>query len=295
MKKLFLISIFLTKVFANDVQIIYLPLAKSVSLVGETALVDNKAFNVLTNPAMLNYIDFGYSLEFNKLFYYSNTGYDVFGFSLKQKEGEVNNVGFVVGNFSSGKLKVRNILGELTGETVEYLIRILAFGFSINLSSGKNYFASLGFSGYYILEKINLDIQYFGCNIGFVYEQRFQNSIFKNLRIGSVIKGLGMNKNVLHNEAISTQVGVVNFTFGYENFYPNLSEDKFKTAIISKIYKSKDNEYEVILNLGYNFARYSIIFSSGVEVKIKKISLGYSFAQHQYLGNLQNIQLSLKL
>jgi hypothetical protein len=293
MKKfLLIILIFITKVFANDVQIIYLPLAKSVSLACETALVDNKVFNVLTNPAMLSFIDFGYSLEYNKLFYYGDTGYDVFGLSVNQPEG---NVGFVVGNFSSDKIEVHDILGQPTGETAEYSNKIFAFGFSTNLSSGKDYFASLGFSGYYISEKINVDTQYFGCNIGLVYEQRFQNSIFKNFRIGSVIKGLGMNKNLLHNEAISAQVGPINFIFGYENFYPETSKDKFKIATTGKIYSSKDNNYEVILNLGYNLGEFTNSFSSGFEIKLKRIYLGYSFAQHQYLGSLQNIYLSLKL
>jgi len=296
MKKfLLIILIFITKVFANDIQIIYLPLAKSVSLAGETALVDNKVFNVLTNPAMLSFIDFGYSLEYNKLFYYGDTGYDVFGFSLRQKEGNVDNVGFVVGNFSSDKIEVHDILGQPTGETAEYSNKIFAFGFSTNLSSGKDYFASLGFSGYYISEKINIDTQYFGCNIGFVYEQRFQNSIFKNFRIGSAIKGLGMNKNLLHNEAISTQVGPINFIFGYENFYPETSKDEFKIAATGRIYSSEDNNYKVILNLGYNLGEFTNSFSSGVEIRLKRIYLGYSFAQHQYLGSLQNIYLSLKL
>ncbi|MFN3550348.1 MAG: hypothetical protein ACK4WJ_00840 [Endomicrobiia bacterium] len=293
-KYIFLIFIFFNKILllANQVEIINLPLARSLSLASETALINNRSFNVLTNPSMLYRIDSGYNLEFNKLFYYADSGYNLLGLSIKEADG---NVSFVFGNFSSGKLKVFNIEGNETGEVVEYTVSLLAVGFSSKISSSKNYDLYLGLSGYGIFEKINIESQYWGGNVGLVYERRLNNKIFKSLNIGSVIKGFGMNSNLMHNEAVSLEMNRIKFIFGYQNYYPKKTEDNYKAGVSCIIYQSKNKNYNIILDLGYNFGFYNESFSCGFEIKIKNILINYSFANHSYLSGLHNLFLSFKL
>ncbi len=293
-KYIFLTFIFFNKILllANQIEIINLPLAKSLSLASETSLVDNRSFNVLTNPSMLYRIDSGYSLEFNKLFYYADSGYNLLGFSVKEGEG---NISFVFGRFSSGELKVFDIEGNQTVEVAEYSVSLLAVGFSSKINSSKNYNLYLGLSGYGIFEKINIESQYWGSNIGLVYERVFNSKIFNSFCVGGVIKGLGMNNNLMHNEAIYFDIKRIKVIFGYQNYYPEKVEDNYKLGISATIYKSKNNNYNIILDLGYNFGVYNESISCGFEIRIKNILINYSFVNHSYLTSLHNIFLSFKL
>lgn len=307
-KGIFFILIFFVNIlFSSQVEIINLPLGRSLALASETSLVDNRVFNVLTNPAMLFNIEPGCSLEYNKLFYYGGTSYDVVGFSFKNKTQmeEIDNVGIIIGKFSSGNIQVRSLDGELTNQTVEYSVTIAGFGFSYKIFSEKRHSVWLGLGGYSVSEKIDTSEQYWCGNLGVIYEYVFRNkNKLNSVRLGSVIKGLGLNKNLVHNEAVAIEIGKdilpvkiipLVVIFGYENIYPVKIDDKFKLGIVSNIYSSLDGRYRVILDLGYNLGRYTDFLSFGFEIKIKNILLNYSFTQHAYLGNLHDIMLSLKI
>ncbi|MCS7151354.1 MAG: hypothetical protein NZ928_03085 [Endomicrobia bacterium] len=296
MKKILYTILLVYLCFAEQVEILNLPVGKSFSLAGEVSLVDSGAFSVVMNPSMLAMVQSGFNIEYNKILYFADTSYDIFGFSFKERTAGVDNsVAVVLGKFTSGKIKVRNIEGELTGEEAEYSTTLAAFGFSSVLTSGKKYHLWLGLSGYGLRESINTNSQYWGGNIGLLYLYRFGGDVFKSLKIGAVVRGLGTNSNLTHSEALGLELKRIKFIIGYENYIQKKLDDNLKFGISANVYSSKDLKNSVVLNLGYGLGNYIEIYSSGIGIKINRIVFDYSFTQHKYLGNLHGLLVSIKL
>lgn len=281
--------------FAEQIEIVNIPIGNSLSFAGESVLTDNGALNVLTNPAMLGMIDAASMFQYNKMFYFADTEYDILGFSFKERTtGVENSVALTVGRFTSGKILVRNIEGVPTGETIEYLVNLAAVGFSSVLSSGRDYSLWLGLAGYGIRESINVESYYWGGNIGLVYRL---GNVFKtiNFGIGIVFKGMGTNQNILHSEGLSLEFNRIKFIVGYENYLQNKIKDKIKTGVSVNLYDNKNKKHSISVDLGYDFGEYTKTYSCGIDIVFGRIGFSYSFSQYEYLGGIHNLMLSFRL
>lgn len=289
-----LLLVYYSSFFGEQIEVINLPIGKSLALAGDTVLANNGPLNVLTNPAMLAMVDVGGMIQYNKMFYFADTTYDIIGFSFKEHTlGWENSIAIAVGNFSSGKILVRNIEGISTGEEVEYIVSIGAIGFSSVLVTNKNYSLWLGLTGYGIREKININSYFFGGNIGLVFQYKL-NSFFKALNFGTTIRGLGMNTNLLHNEAISFEFNKYKLIICHENYLQKSTKNKFRIALLVDFYRSMKNS--ITVEFGHNFGEHTKTYSCGIGLRIiDKIELSYSFGQHGYLKDAYNLTLVVRL
>lgn len=155
----FVLFIFLQLIFAEEnknFNFINIPISNAISLGGQSSVVDNGSFNTLTNPAMLGTTRTPILLEYNRLFYYADTYYDLVGLSAANiTEGLIS--GIVMGRFSSGNIPVLDTEGYSTGTNIEYAITNINISFAARL--GK--YLWLGASGYSLWEKNNIESRFF--------------------------------------------------------------------------------------------------------------------------------------
>lgn len=293
MDKLFfvIISLFILffQIFSNNVAIISIPTCKTIA--SELSIVENNGFSVITNPSLLVNLKSQYNSEYTKIFYYGMTTYDLLSIStiVDNKIG----IGLVFGRFTSGEINFRDIDGVLTNETFEYLYGITSLGVAAKLLDDEGNTLQLGFSGYIFLEKINIEVIYFGFSNGLIYDLKFKNKIFKAIKIGSIIKSISISKDFIYNFGLGFKISESMLIFGYEDMFIKRNS-KYKLSYIINIYTSKDFRKKLNLNLGYVFDihnNYSI--GSGVELEFYNFLISYSFSNHKYLQSIHAIQIGL--
>lgn len=290
---LFIVQILQQNLLSNIVEILSLPIESTNGIAGESSVVNNNAFNVVTNPALL-LLNKDYFLEYNRLFYFGGTYCDNVGLQIGN-----TGIGIVVNRFSSGTIEIRDIDGVKTNETFEYSVTTINTGLSTVLNSfAKDSNLYGGICGYIVWEKINFDKKFYGGNLGIVYDYSSQTTLLKTVRLGVVIKGLNITKNLIYHSGVLIQLGILSVVGGYESEILNPEIGKIKTGLIFNLPIPSLESYEFKLGLGYSFAKNSKFsnFSTGnLSIKIENVILGYSFTTNEYLGNIHSIQLSLKL
>lgn len=288
----FVLFIFLQLIFAEEnknFNFINIPISNAISLGGQSSVVDNGSFNTLTNPAMLGTTRTPILLEYNRLFYYADTYYDLVGLSAANiTEGLIS--GIVMGRFSSGNIPVLDTEGYSTGTNIEYAITNINISFAARL--GK--YLWLGASGYSLWEKNNIESRFFGSNAGFMYNRNLKNKFIKHIRVGSVVYGLGLNNNLFHSEDIMVKILNTEFYYGMLSTLRNNSP---KHSIGTNIYllSNKDNSLSIRGGVsGFN-SEYTKSYSAGIGIRIKDLCFDYDVSNSQYLNTIHNIKLGMKL
>jgi TolB-like protein len=286
-------SIFVSFIFADDnnnLSFVNIPLGNSISLGNEMAVVDNGVFNLFSNPAMLGKIQSVNSIEYNRLFYYGDTYYDLLGLcGTNISQGIVS--GIVLGKFSSGNILVKDIEGLPTGESLEYTITTV----NIGLSTRWGKYLWLGFSGYGLWEKSNIDSRFFGSNVGLIYNFNIKNKFLKYFRFGTTVRGLGLNKNLVHNEAMMIKLLNAELYFGRESNTEsgivNNNNEKLNAGISLSLVNS--NIASLNFRLGISGFNNELVksYGGGFGLRYKDFGLDYSINIHNYLNMIHNIKI----
>lgn len=291
MEKLVLISlILLTKnlLFSTGVEIINIPVGNSSSLANEKAIINNYGFSLFTNPAVLININSNYTIEYNRLFYYNKTTYDIL--SLTSKSFDKFCAGLSFGRFTSGEINLRNIDGIPTGENFEYSMILSSLGMGVKLSEDDYNVLNFGFSGVIILEKIDTENIFFGYNTGLLHKLKIKTKFLKGILLGGSINGVSTDKKLNYNASFGLQTGNSIVFIGYEGFILSNNE-KIKIGTMLNLYTSKDLKKYFNLNIGYQTN--TNYLSSGIDFRIYNFGLCYSFGNHKYLGALHSLQIIL--
>lgn len=288
--KLFPLTIFLSinNIFSN-ISLIEIPTCKTVSIANEMSVLENNGFSVITNPSLLASTKAEYGLEYSKTLYFADSSYDLL--SMLSRQNNVA-VGLVVGKFSSGIIKVRNIDGILTGETFEYTYGVTSLGVSVNLLNRPFYTFRLGFSSYVFLEKIDFDFIFFGFNSGFTYDLKLKNKIVKLIRTAATVKLITTERNYIYNLGVAVKIPESMIILGFQrNSYRKAYS--YKVGYIFNVYSSADLKKYLRLNLGCNYEDFATNISSGVEVGFYNFLIFYSFYNHKYLKNIHSFQVGV--
>lgn len=297
MKKILLfitisVSLVSSMCLTNTIEIINIPVGKSLVVAGEQSVVDNNAFNVVSNPAVLYVSSLENMLEFNRLFYFADTNYDNIGLLFK-KYG----VGFVVNRFSSGEFEIRDIDGVKTNTTIEYTTTILNLGISTVLTSyNTNSKLYGGISGFLLWERIVSDTKLYGVNIGLLYEHNFSTKFFKLLRLGYVIKGIGVTDKPIYHCGILLRFGSLSLISGYEGKLKTETYGKTKLGFEFD-FELPYTSYTASLNLGYNFGKdeKQNFVTYGIKIKIDNIILQCGSIYHEYLDTVYSLYFGIEL
>lgn len=284
-----IIFLSLNNIFSGNVSLIDIPTCKTIALANETSVLENNGFSTITNPSLLNTIKAEYALEYSRIFYYSDSFYDLL--SLTSNKSNIG-IGLVVGRFSSGVIKIRDIDGLLTGETIEYIYGIASLGISTDLLNNTLHTFRLGLSGYTFLERIDFDSIYFGLNSGFSYELKLKNKIIRLIRMGGTIKLINIDKDSIYNVGVAIKIPESMVILGYQNNSYRRNQI-YNIGYIFNIYTSSDFKKYLKLNLGYKHEEFSNNISSGIEFGFYNFLIFYSFSNHKYLKNIHSLQISV--
>ncbi len=296
MKKKVLVAIFCYKIFIGnilcnenkDLNFVNIPIGTSISLGNELSVVDNGVFSLFTNPAMLGIMRSVSSFEYNRLFYYADTYYDLLGLcGTNVSEGIVS--GVTIGRFSSGNIAVRDIEGVVTGENFEYSIMNANIGFATRW--GKYFW--VGFSGYGLWEKSNLDTRFFGSNVGLMYNTNIKNKLLRHIRIGGVVRGVGLNKNLVHSEGIMLKILNQEIYFGSESGFNNVDNQRLNLGINFILFSNATTSLLIRAGIGGFNNNLLKSYGTGFGLRYKDFILDYSFNTHSYLNTVSNIRLGL--
>ncbi len=290
-KKLtFIIFLFYIKnfLFSGGIETINIPFGKSLSLANEKAIVNNYGLSSFTNPAILIGMPSNYTVEYNRLFYYNNTSYDIVSLTSKSFEKFCASLSF--GGFSSGEIQIRNIDGLSTGETFEYSLNLASLGVGAKILEEEYNLLNLGFSGVVILEKLDTDNIFFGFNAGLIHNFKIKTRFLKSIIFGTSINTTTNDKNFNYNISLGAQTGYTLIFFGYEGYFSKENE-KLKIGTSLNLYTSANLKKYVNLNIGYQ-TNVGFI-SSGIDFRVYNFGLGYFFGNHKNLGMLHNLQIIL--
>ncbi|MCS7228229.1 MAG: hypothetical protein NZ839_04625 [Endomicrobia bacterium] len=292
---LMLVLLFITiqKIYSSSIEIINLPVGSITGVAGEGTVVDNNAFNVISNPSMLLLNNKNYFLEYSRLFYFAQTSCDSVGLQIGPA-----GIGVVINRFSSGEIEIRDIDGVKTNESFEYNILSINTGFSTLLTSfDKNGNLYGGICGYMLWERINFDKKFYGGNVGLLYNYSSDTKLLKTFRAGGVIKGINIVKNLAYHVGLLVQIGTVSIVSGYENRFSSVDFGKTKIGMLFDFAIPNFEPNTIKFSVGYSFStnKLSNSITSGISVKIENIILGYSLVLHEYLGNNYSVWLSLEL
>jgi hypothetical protein len=281
---------------ASNTEINNLPIANSWILSTEQSIVDNQSFNVISNPAMLG-IDtkIDYLLEYNRLFYYAQTSYDNIGFLIGKSK-----VGIVINRFSSGQISVRDIDGVETNQTIEYSLTTLNFAAATELASfNKQNKLFAGITGSMNWEKINIETKSYNANIGLLYNYEGQNNSFvKTIRVGTVVKGITSKDNVVYHFGSLIKLSYLSIISGYENNFVNKENGKIKIGLLFELPLPYLSVQNISLGLGYMWGeqnKYISQTTKGIIIKFDNIIFSYSYAVHEYIGYINNVQIGIEL
>ena len=292
MKKIFICIIFLGKIltfsFYNEIN--NLPIANSCMFSTEQSVIDNRSFNVISNPAMIalnTQVD--YLLEYNKLLYYAQTSFDNIGFLIGK-----NRFGVVINRFSSGQINVRDIDGVDTNQTIEYSLTTLNLATAIELASNKHSGLYGGITGTISWEKINIETKSYNVNIGAIYNYDTGNNV---IRIGTVIKGMTSKDAAVYHCGILAKIGSLSFISGYENKFVDRLNEKIKLGLAFNLSLPYLTIKNLSFGVGHLWGRQSYVRQTtfGLSINFDTIILSYSFAIHQYLGTLQSFNIGIEL
>lgn len=284
-----IIFLSINNIFSGDVSLIDIPTCKTISLANETSIIENNGFSTITNPSLLNTLKAEYALEYSKTFYYANTYYDLL--SLISRQTGIG-IGLVVGRFSSGVIRIRNIDGVLTGETSEYSYGLSSLGVSTNLFNNTLHSFRLGLSSYVFLEKTSFDSIFFGLNSGFSYDLRLKNKIINLVRTAGTVKLITTDKNLVYSLGVGLKIPETMIIFGYQNDLYKKNQI-YKIGCAFNIYTSVDSRKYIRLNLGFRYGNFLSDISSGIELGFYNFLVYYSFNNHKYLKDIHSIQVSI--
>lgn len=290
-KKLtFIIFLFYIKnfLFSGGIEIINIPFGKSLSLANEKAIVNNYGLSSFTNPAILVGIPSNYTVEYNRLFYYNNTSYDIV--SLTSKSFDRLCAGLSFGGFTSGEIQAKNIDGLLTGETFEYALNLASLGIGAKLLEDDYNLLNFGFASIVILEKIDTDNIFFGFSSGLFQNFKVKTKFLKSIILGVSVNTVTNEKIFNYNASLGVQTGYTLIFFGYEG-YSLTKNEKLKVGTSFNLYTSNDFKKYVYLNIGYQTN--TSFISSGIDFRIYNFGICYSFGNHKNLGMLHSLSIIL--
>ncbi len=279
--------------YCEDLPIVNLTVGKSLSLGNEIAVVNNNTLNTITNPAMLGVIKTPYILQTGRLVYYAGTTYDFLGIVGSDiAQGVV--LGLLIDRFSSGVIDIRDIDGVPTGETTEYKVTNANIGISAQLYP--KLWLGISVAGFW--EKSNVETKFFAGSCGIVYDYLISNKIIKSIRLGTVVKGFGVNKNIVHHEGVSLIVGPTEIVLGCENNTVDVYNNKIKFGININILGSQNTDRNFCLSFGTSRGfngNYLLNYGVGIGIKFDWFMLDYSYNQHDFLGVTHNIMLGIPI
>ncbi|MCX7956709.1 MAG: hypothetical protein N2643_02290 [Endomicrobia bacterium] len=293
-KKLLSISliVFLNTCFASKVSLIDIPTTRVSSMADDISVVENNTSSVITNSALLCNIQGLYAFGYERVFYYANTTYD--NISIMANGYHKLSVGLAFVRFDSGEMKIRNVDGLLIDETAKYIYDIFCIGLGIKILETKNNVIQIGFTPMIFLEKLKSDLVFFGSNISFIYDIRFNNKTFNMIRFGNTFRAITLDKNFITNSGIAIKLSESYLTLGFESLSYKINTVEYKISVSLNIFKSKDLSRHLYINLGYQTnPNYDNSISSGIDMKVYNVILLYSFKNHRYLQSLHTVGLSV--
>lgn len=264
-----------------------IPTGITLTLATEQSVINNNSLSLVSNPALMSDTKKIFLFEYNKIFYFAQTNYDSIGLSF----GKNNKIGIVLNKFSSGEIKIRDIDGLLTNETINYSLTSITAGVSLSFELyNKKHILNIGTAESFVFDNLIPDTSRFFTNLATTYSF-YNNSFVKTLRFGFVIKGINYSQLATYHLGFLVKTGSLSLINGYENRISDNKNGKIKIALLFDFPILINNK--IYFGLGYGFAQnsYSDIITSGFGISFKGIIFNYSYLIHESLGSINSVQI----